>query len=89
MTALPRSSFQRKLESGILSCIYYCAVSAAAKTVKTSGLMFVALAVLLVSATVQNYLRTEGKLTLARHAWLRIAFIFASFDVSLWGLPVL
>jgi hypothetical protein len=48
------------------------------------GLIFVALAVIFVGVTVQDYLRTEGKLSPARHAWLRVAFIFAGISIGLY-----
>ena len=48
------------------------------------GLFFVALAVIFVGVTVQNYLQAEGKLTPARQTWLRIAFIFAGIGIILY-----
>ena len=41
------------------------------------GLVFVALAVIFLGIAVQDYLKAEGKMTPARQAWLRVAFIFA------------
>jgi hypothetical protein len=45
--------------------------------------MLVALAVIFLTVTVQDYLRTEGKLTPARHTWLRVALIFAGIGTIL------
>jgi hypothetical protein len=52
------------------------------------GLFFVALAVIFVGVTVQNYLQAEGKLTPARQAWLRIAFIFAGIGIILYAVQL-
>jgi hypothetical protein len=45
--------------------------------------VFVALAVIFLTVTVQDYLRTEGKLTPSRHTWSRVALIFAGVAVIL------
>jgi hypothetical protein len=52
------------------------------------GLLFVALAVIFLGLTVQDYLKTEGKITPARRTWLRMAFIFAGVSIALYALRV-
>ena len=47
------------------------------------GLVFVALAVIFLGIAVQDYLKAEGKMTPARQAWLRVAFIFAGVSIGL------
>jgi len=47
------------------------------------GLIFVALAVVFVGIALRDYLREEGKLSIARKTWLRIAFIFAGVGIGL------
>ena len=46
--------------------------------------ILIALAVIFLAITVQDYLRLEGKLTPARHTWLRVAFIFAGVGIVLY-----
>jgi hypothetical protein len=53
------------------------------------GAVFVALAVIFLSVAVQDYLKAEGKMTPARQAWLRVAFIFACVSISLYAVQVL
>ena len=47
------------------------------------AIVFVGLAVIFLTVTVQDYLRTEGKLTPSRHTWLRVALIFTGVGVIL------
>jgi hypothetical protein len=47
------------------------------------GSVFVAFAVISLGITVQDYLKAEGKMTPARQAWLRVAFIFAGVGIGL------
>ena len=44
-------------------------------------IVFIALAVLFVGLALRDYLKSEDKLTPARKAWLRIAFIFSSVGI--------
>jgi hypothetical protein len=46
------------------------------------GSVFVALAVVFLAITFQDYLRAEGKLTPARRTWLRVAWIFAAVGIA-------
>ena len=52
------------------------------------GSVFVALAVIFLGVAMQDYLKAEGKMTPARQAWLRIAFIFAGISIGLYVVRV-
>jgi len=52
------------------------------------GAVFVALAVIFLGIAVQDYLKAEGKMTAARQAWLRVAFIFAGVSIGLYVMRV-
>jgi hypothetical protein len=47
-------------------------------------LVFVAVAVVFVVVALQNYLKSEGKLSPARKTWLRIALIFSLIGIGLF-----
>ena len=47
------------------------------------GPVFTAIAVILLGLTVQDYLKTEGKLTIPRATWLRVSFLFAGVGIGL------
>jgi hypothetical protein len=48
------------------------------------GIMFVALAVVFLSVAFRDYLKVEGKMTIARKIWLRMAFVFAGVGIGLY-----
>jgi len=48
------------------------------------GIVFVAIAVVFLGISFRDYLKTEGKLTIARKIWLRMAFIFAGVGIGLY-----
>ncbi|HVO83154.1 MAG TPA: hypothetical protein VMU60_01895 [Syntrophobacteria bacterium] len=50
------------------------------------AVVFVALAVVFVGIALRDYLKAEGKLSIARKTWLRIAFIFAGVGIGLFFL---
>jgi hypothetical protein len=50
------------------------------------GMVFIASALIFLIVSFRDYLRTEGKMTLARKVWLRIAFIFACVGIGLFLL---
>ena len=50
--------------------------------------VFVALAVIFLGVAVQDYLKAECKMTPARQAWLRVAFIFAGVSIGLYAVRV-
>ena len=52
------------------------------------GIVFIALAVVFVGITVQDYLKETGKLTIARKTWLRVAFIFSGVGICLSFLNI-
>jgi hypothetical protein len=48
------------------------------------GIIFIALAVVFLGVALRDYLKTEGKLTIARKIWIRMAFIFAGVGIGLY-----
>jgi hypothetical protein len=48
------------------------------------GIVFIAIAVIFLGVTFRDYLKAEGKMTIARKVWLRIAFIFAGVGIGLY-----
>jgi hypothetical protein len=50
------------------------------------GIVFVSLAVVFVGIALRDYLKAEGKLTIARKTWVRTAFIFAGVGIGLFFL---
>ncbi len=53
------------------------------------AVLFVALAVLFLTAAVRDYLRSEGKMTPARRAYLGMATVFAAVGIGLCAVQVL
>ena len=49
-------------------------------------IVFVAIAIIFIGVTFRDYLKAEGKMTIARKVWLRMAFIFASVGIGLYFL---
>ncbi len=58
-------------------------------TPSTIGLVFVAIAVFFLAAVIRDFLKSEGKLTIARKVWLQMAFIFAVVAVALYFFQIL
>ncbi len=52
------------------------------------GIVFVAIGVIFLGITFRDYLKSEGKLTIARKTWLRMAFIFAGVGIGLYFLRI-
>ncbi len=50
------------------------------------GIVFVAISVIFLSVVFGDYLRSEGKMTIARRIWLRMALIFACVAIGLYFL---
>ena len=52
------------------------------------ALILLALAVIFAAFSFQDYLKAEGKLTIARKTWQRVAFLFAGISIALifWQL---
>jgi len=59
------------------------------KTLPFLGPVFVAAAVIFIGVAIQDYLKAEAKLTPARKAWIRMAFIFAAVGIGLYFVQVL
>ena len=60
-----------------------CPVSRSMRIAPLVGLGFVALAMIFFGLWLKDYLKGEGRIPLARKAWLRIALIFAGVGVGL------
>jgi hypothetical protein len=54
----------------------------------STGIVFVAIAVFFLAAVVRDFIKSEGKLTIARKVWLRLAVIFAGVAVALYFFQV-
>ena len=52
------------------------------------SVVFVAVAVILVAATLRDYLKEEGKVTIARKIWIRLAVIFAAVGIGLFFVQI-
>jgi len=50
--------------------------------------VFIAIAVIFLGVAFRDYLKTEGKLTIARRIWIRMAFIFAGVGIGLYFLQI-
>ncbi len=50
------------------------------------GVVFVAIAVIFLAAALRDYLKAEGKLTIARMVWLRMTFIFSGVGIGIYFL---
>ncbi len=48
------------------------------------AIVFVALAVIFLGATLRDFLLAEGKLTAGRKTWLRMSFIFSGVAIGLF-----
>ena len=53
------------------------------------GIVFVAIAVIFIGIALRDYLKTEGKMTVARKVWIRMAFIFAAVGIGLFLLQLI
>ena len=53
------------------------------------GSVFVALAGIFIGIALRDYLNAEGKMTIARKVWLRIALIFAGVGIGLCLIQIL
>jgi hypothetical protein len=52
------------------------------------GIIFFAIAVIFIGVAFRNYLNVEGKMTIARKIWLRMAFVFAIVGIGLYFLQL-
>lgn len=50
------------------------------------GIVFIAIGVIFLGITVHDYLKAEGKLTIARKVWLRMTFIFSGVGIGIYFL---
>ena len=52
-------------------------------------IVFVAIAVIFIGVTFRDYLRAEGKMTIARKIWIRMAIIFAAVGIGLFFVQMI
>ena len=52
------------------------------------SIVFVAIAVIFIGVALRDYLNAEGKMTVARKIWLRMAFIFAAVGIGLFLVQI-
>ena len=50
----------------------------------TIGIVFVAIAAIFIGVVLRDYLNAEGKMTIGRKIWIRMAFIFAGVGIGLF-----
>lgn len=50
------------------------------------AIVFLAIAIIFVTVTLRDYLKSEDKLTIARKIWLRMAIIFTAMAIGLYLL---
>ena len=48
------------------------------------SIVFGAIAVIFFGVTFRDYLKAEGKMTIARKIWIRMAFIFAGLGIGIY-----
>ena len=48
------------------------------------SIVFVAIAIIFIGVALRDYLKAEGKMTIARKIWIRMAFIFAAVGIGLF-----
>lgn len=53
------------------------------------GIVFVAIAVIFIGIALRDYLNAEGKMTIARKLWIRMAFIFTAVGIGLFFAQIL
>jgi hypothetical protein len=49
-----------------------------------TGIVFVAISVMFIGVALRDYLKSEGKMTIGRQIWIRMAFIFAAVGIGLF-----
>ena len=52
------------------------------------SVVFVAIAVIFISVAFRDYLKEEGKATIARKIWIRMAIIFAAVGIGLFFVQI-
>jgi len=52
------------------------------------SIVFVAIAVIFIAVAFRDYLKAEGKTTIARKIWIRMAIIFAVVGIGLFFLQL-
>ena len=52
------------------------------------SVVFVAIAVIFMAVAFRDYLKAEGKVTIARKVWIRMAIIFAAVGIGLFFVQI-
>ncbi len=52
------------------------------------GIIFLTIALVFVGVALRDYLKTEGKMTIARKIWIRMALIFAGVGIGLFLMQI-
>ena len=52
------------------------------------SIVFVAIAVIFIGVALRDYLNAEGKLTIARKIWIRMAIIFTAVGIGLFFVQI-
>jgi len=52
------------------------------------SIVFVAIAVIFIGVALRDYLITEGKMTIGRKIWIRMAFIFTAVGIGLFFVQI-
>jgi hypothetical protein len=52
------------------------------------SIVFIAISVIFIGVTFRDYLNAEGKMTIARKIWIRMAFIFAAVGIGLFFVQI-
>jgi hypothetical protein len=52
------------------------------------SIVFVAIAVIFIAVALRDYLNAEGKMTIGRKIWIRMAIIFAAVGIGLFFLQL-
>ena len=52
------------------------------------GIVFVAIAVIFIAVAFRDYLKEEGKVTIARKIWIRMAIIFVAVGIGLFFVQI-
>jgi hypothetical protein len=52
------------------------------------SVVFVAIAVIFIAVALRDYLKAEGKATIARRIWIRMAIIFAVVGIGLFFVQI-
>jgi hypothetical protein len=58
------------------------------QTLPSLSVVFIAISIIFLGVAFRDYLKTEGKLTIARKIWIRMALIFAGVGLGLYFVQI-